>query len=294
MNSLQIEIFLAVAKYQNYSEASRQLFISQPAISKNIAALEEELGLRLFYRNSKSVQLTQEGTIIRNTLETMTETFRNVLDSVRSLSQESISLSVLFLEGLDVGHMIAPIITAMKEYPQVSFSFEFALIDTLLQNLNTGSTDIIVTFEDSIRKECDIDYFRLGRTQTGIILNKNDKLAAYPALSPELLQNVPIYCEPQYYKTFEKQLSAVNALFGFTPEQYHFVPDVDSQLLSVEIGLGISIVNHTKRIANNHILKFYPIESLSNDIVIAWKYDNDKVISSKLPLIARKCLSRSM
>lgn len=60
----QYKIFYAVAKTGNISKAAKDLFISQPAISKSIGKLEESLGLSLFTRNSRGVQLTTEGQVL--------------------------------------------------------------------------------------------------------------------------------------------------------------------------------------------------------------------------------------
>ena len=60
----QYKIFYAVAKAGNISKAAKELFISQPAISKTISKLEENLGVSLFTRNSRGVQLTAEGQVL--------------------------------------------------------------------------------------------------------------------------------------------------------------------------------------------------------------------------------------
>ena len=61
MNTVQLECFVTVAEHLNFSKASRVLKITQPAVSHQIQTLEEELGVKLFNRTSKSVTLTQEG-----------------------------------------------------------------------------------------------------------------------------------------------------------------------------------------------------------------------------------------
>ncbi len=60
----QYRIFFAVARTGNISRAAKELFISQPAISKSISKLEESLGVSLFMRNSRGVQLTAEGQLL--------------------------------------------------------------------------------------------------------------------------------------------------------------------------------------------------------------------------------------
>ena len=61
LNTTQLECFLAVANYLNFSRAAEHLKITQPAVSHQIGTLEDELETKLFHRTSKSVRLTREG-----------------------------------------------------------------------------------------------------------------------------------------------------------------------------------------------------------------------------------------
>ena len=61
MNTTQLECFLAVANFLNFSRAAEQLRITQPAVSYQVNTLEDELGAKLFERTSKAVRLTQAG-----------------------------------------------------------------------------------------------------------------------------------------------------------------------------------------------------------------------------------------
>lgn len=63
-NLSQYKIFFEVAKAGNISKAAKELYISQPAISKSISKLEDSLGVSLFTRNSRGVQMTEEGKLL--------------------------------------------------------------------------------------------------------------------------------------------------------------------------------------------------------------------------------------
>ena len=69
------KVFYEVAKYKNISQAAKMMNISQPAITQSIKKLENTLGLPLFYRKHKGVELTDEGEnlyeYIKNSIETM-------------------------------------------------------------------------------------------------------------------------------------------------------------------------------------------------------------------------------
>ena len=61
MNTTQLECFMEVANFLNFSRAAERLRITQPAVSHQISTLEDELGVKLFHRTSKSVRLTPAG-----------------------------------------------------------------------------------------------------------------------------------------------------------------------------------------------------------------------------------------
>ena len=61
MNSIQLEYFLCIAQTGSFTKASHKLFLTQPALSKQIRLLEEELGTLLFIRRPHGIRLTPEG-----------------------------------------------------------------------------------------------------------------------------------------------------------------------------------------------------------------------------------------
>lgn len=67
MNSLKI--FLEVANSNSFLEVSNKLYVSQPAISKSMSKLEENLNVTLFYRANKGISLTPSGEILYNYLK---------------------------------------------------------------------------------------------------------------------------------------------------------------------------------------------------------------------------------
>lgn len=73
MNLIQVEYFLAVAEKLNFTVAAKSLFISQPALSKQIKLLEEELDTQLFIRDSRKVMLTAAGKKFRADLRETVE-----------------------------------------------------------------------------------------------------------------------------------------------------------------------------------------------------------------------------
>ena len=80
----QYRIFYAVARAGNISRAAKELFISQPAISKSISKLEESLGIALFIRNSRGVSLTAEGQVLFQHVEAAFEALERGENELRA------------------------------------------------------------------------------------------------------------------------------------------------------------------------------------------------------------------
>ena len=86
MENRQIEIVLSVAKHMSFSEAAWDTSVSLSTVSKQISALESELGVRLFFRNAKSrVSLTPEGEALLPRFQEMQDLYEKVLLEVRRL-----------------------------------------------------------------------------------------------------------------------------------------------------------------------------------------------------------------
>ena len=101
---LQIEYFIAVAKSLNFTDAARNLYVSQPSLSKQIALLEKEIGVQLFNRSTRGVRLTPAGAVLYKELG-------NVLDTIHEAIEKS-SKKDLGEEGsITIGSLIPSIQT---------------------------------------------------------------------------------------------------------------------------------------------------------------------------------------
>lgn len=80
----QLRIFLAVAECCSFTGAARKLFVSHSTTSRAVAALERELGVRLFARDRHSVALTEAGKVLRAESERLLRTAEAAVDAVRA------------------------------------------------------------------------------------------------------------------------------------------------------------------------------------------------------------------
>lgn len=149
----QYRIFYEVARCGNISRAAKELYISQPAISKAIGKLEESLGTRLFLRNSRGVQLTPEGNVL----------FQHVTAAFDSLSRGEKELKRIHdfhIGQLKIGvsntlckYVLLPYLKSFVEkYPHVNITIESQSTAHTLEMLEARKIDIGLVAEPRARR----------------------------------------------------------------------------------------------------------------------------------------------
>ena len=149
----QYRIFYEVARCGNISRAAKELYISQPAISKALGKLEESLGTRLFLRNSRGVQLTPEGNVL----------FQHVAAAFDSLSRGEKELKRIHdfhIGQLKIGvsntlckYVLLPYLKSFVEkYPHVNITIESQSTAHTLEMLEARKIDIGLVAEPRARR----------------------------------------------------------------------------------------------------------------------------------------------
>ena len=171
MEIRNLRYFLAVAREENMSKAAASLHISQPALSKAIRSLEEELGKKLFLRHSFSIELTDEGVLLRDRAEDLV------------LMADKIEKEFLFLDDVTSGD----IYFGLAESYQVRHLADKGLLDFAL----------ICETPDS-RK---YDYILLPEADSfGVVMKSDCPLAKKKKIQAKDLKGLPLFCSEQSWK----------------------------------------------------------------------------------------------
>lgn len=145
MEIRQLKYFVGIAETGRFSDASKELFISQSAVSQQIKALEEELGTQLFIRYKHGVALTESG-------QELLPYARQVLKGVSDCYDRIADLKGLLCGELNVGltYTLEPYVREtmlqfMKTYPKVQLNAHYKNLGELLRKLRTGEIDIMLS-----------------------------------------------------------------------------------------------------------------------------------------------------
>jgi DNA-binding transcriptional LysR family regulator len=128
MYAYRLQVFRAVATHGSYSRAAREaLHISQPAVSKHVRMLEEELGVELFQRLGKQVELTEAGRIVLDYAEqvvALAEDTRRALLDLQGLQRGTLRLGASSTPGI---YLLPPVLAAFaRRYPGITLALEIA------------------------------------------------------------------------------------------------------------------------------------------------------------------------
>lgn len=145
-NISRISMFLAVAKHQSFAGAARALGVTGPALSKQVQALENQLGVRLLHRTTRQVTLTEEGAVYsekaRKALEDLDEA-RQQIQELKASPVGHIKMNVPMSFGEQ--YLARPIAGFARKYPEVTIDVDF---DDRKVDMIAEGYDIIVRIGD--------------------------------------------------------------------------------------------------------------------------------------------------
>jgi DNA-binding transcriptional LysR family regulator len=143
LEKFSLKVFRTVAEHLNFRKAAELLFLTQPAVTLQIKALEEELGIRLFDRAAGKVSLTKQGAILLCHAQKLA---RIALEAVQELSANEVQLSGTFALGVSttIAQYVLPRFLAifLAEHPRLQFSIHSANTDAIVQLLLDSKVSI--------------------------------------------------------------------------------------------------------------------------------------------------------
>ncbi|MCD5002196.1 LysR family transcriptional regulator [Enterococcus saccharolyticus] len=138
-------IFDAVAQNSSFSQAAKQLYLTQPAVSQSIMQLENELAVRLFKRTSKGVTLTQEGTLLYDYVHSaihLIESGENKVQELKTLTAGTITIGVG--DTISRYYLLPYLENFHRRYPDIKFKLINGTTSELCTILKTGQIDIAI------------------------------------------------------------------------------------------------------------------------------------------------------
>ena len=245
MTLAQIRCFLEVANCQSFSRAAARMFISQPAVSKQIRLLEEDLKLPLLDRSSAAPQLTEAGKLFYEFFRRSNEDFQGVWKQAKRLSRrEAGGLNIGCLDGWDITAMYPELQSISTDIgsaqsPNLFGYNHLQLVEKLLED----EIDLALSIDISLRRAPELSVRKMLSVPLVLLLSRQHPLADREALTLCDLRDEPFYViapEDDGENAMEELIVTVCQEAGFTPAVEH-VPSSASALMRLQGSVGAQL-----------------------------------------------------
>lgn len=273
----QIYYFCAVAKSKNFRAAANKIHISQPSLSRSIAALEEELGINLFDKQGRGVVLTKAGKIFL-------EDAQNILRQC-DIANTHIYEFVHGTGRIDIGYVFPLageyIPTHVRNFLNIpgnegiTFGFWQNYTPEIIEKLRDGSLD--VGFGGCVDR-MDLNFYPLFNQELIIVTSVDHPLAAMDEIPLEELENYPVIGYDRSSWMGKHTLSLYEK-FELEPNIVVEAPDEYGILSLVRQNFGIAIIPRTDILKDFKHVKIHPIKDhkLGHQIFMFWMKEREVV-----------------
>lgn len=187
-----LKYYLMVAREENITKAAKLLHITQPTLSRQLAQMEEELGVCLFDRGKHSITLTEDGMLLKRRAQEIIELVERTKQELRH-NVENLSGKIVIGSGETKSiHFLADWIAEFhQQYPQVIFDIYSSTADQIKEQIEKGLTDIgLLTEPVDVEK---YQFIRLPKKMKwGVLVRVDDVLAQKPYVKVNDLWDIPL------------------------------------------------------------------------------------------------------
>ncbi len=270
MENRLLKYFLVAAQEENITKAAEILHISQPALSKQIMQLEEELGAKLFVRGKRSLTLTEEGRFLRGRAQEIVslaeKTERDFRDGIVSYNG---IISIGMGETAASRQLARLAMEFSKNYPEVKFDFYSATADSVKERIEKGLLDAGLLIEPAVDLS-KYDFLRFAvKDRWGVLVSKDNPLFQKSSVSKEDLKNeclfVPFRMASRLEETFGISIHS-RSVFG----THNLLGNV-ATLVRENAGVALTIGGATE-LYDSREMTWKPFEpEISLSSVLVWK-----------------------
>ena len=282
MEYKKIAYFIAVAETLSFTRAAERMFVSQQTITKQIAQLEEELGVKLLERTTRSVTLTPIGKLCYEKFSVINAEIDEAVAQIRHANSiRGQQISVGFFSSFSSDSIIRPVMDKLRETaPDVSFSVQLYDMFELQSKLFDGEIDMCITTSKHWRMWKDVSVKQILSEPFYIVLSSSHPLANKTILKDDDLKNEVFF-----------RLKNAGALSSGTAEppmacrKVEYLDNFSTLKTRLELGDGFSALTRVFEGAYDPRFVYFPMPSgkeQHSEIICAYRTSESKPIIKKL------------
>jgi DNA-binding transcriptional LysR family regulator len=275
MKLAQIEYFLAASETLNFTAAAKTLYISQPALSKQIKAIEDEIGVRLFTRNKRKVCLTPAGVSFKHDLEAILTQLDSAVEKVRLINREKTGIiRIGCFQGAAIEDLIYQISEKNKvRMPEIKIIFHRGGFKEIREMLKNDEVDIILTLDFELKELYTYKTKVVFSKRTALFYSDKSMLAEIKNLCIADFGKVPLLTlSPEAsYGAYHNTINLIRKL-GLINQKIETYESWETMLTYLKMGYGFTVMFENINEKMNGLKQFMiPQSEFSNSIVAVWK-----------------------
>ncbi len=273
-----IRYFLAVASELHYRRAAEKLFISQPALSRQIKEMEALLGYPLLKRHNRKVSLTPAGALLQTEFSQHLNSLNHSILRAKQLHQGDIGDLRLGYVGSAMQQVIPSLLeTYQKQYPEIIYSLKEMENQNQLEALLTYQIDVGFVRLDQVPNE--IEKWTVLDEPFCLVLPEDHTMTKKKFKQLHQLSTAPfILFDPDYSPSYYDKVMRLFEESGFSPKVSHNTIHASSIYKLVEKGFGLSIVPASLKSEDLTGVKFIDLDNIPQRTQLSaiWNKDNKK------------------
>src|SRR5713101_5683347 len=243
MELRHLRYFVAVAEALNFTKASARLRVAQPALSRQMTDLEDELGVDLMKRSPRGVTLTAEGKLFLDEVRELLKQADESVERVRALARGQYGELHIGYAPVPTTEILPPALARFqKAAPRVKVLLHDLSSDELIAGLRNGTLELAIMGEPSGEQTAGIEFEILRTYPLGVAMTAAHPLARLKSIPLEKFAAEPLvglgrkdYSE--YYRVLERIFAPIHAKPRIAVE----CDSASSLITEVEAGRGIAL-----------------------------------------------------
>lgn len=257
----QLQYFKAVAAMQHMTNAAEKLNISQPALSKSIANMEQQLGVELFDRQGRSIVLNRYGLHFLESVDIILAEYSKVLEEFAEITKPGFGeVSFGFIHTLGMKVVPELMAKASQQYPNMQFTLTQSTSLRLLNLLEAGDIDLCLS-QKIESKILNIHWTELWTEELFVIVPENHRLAAKDYIKLVDIKDDP-FISIKRGNSLRQMVDTLFESVGITTNTTFSAEEMHTVAGFVAAGLGVSLIPHIQGLDQFNVKKLRVVDPL--------------------------------
>ncbi|MCL6454229.1 MAG: LysR family transcriptional regulator [Alicyclobacillus sp.] len=276
MELRQLAYFVAVAEELHFGRAAERVGMTQPPLSQQIRKLEEELGVRLFERSSRRVELSDAGRVYLEGVRRVFEDLRHAEQMARKAQTGDVGRLEVGFVGSATYDVLPNVIRQFQErHPQVELVLREMATPAQVEALLEGEIDLGFLRPPAAHPALDVRTVR--RDQCVAVVPATHGLARHQAVRMEDLRDERlVLVSRSIWPGLYDSIADLSRAAGFQPQVRLEVTEVQTAVGLVAAGLGVSILPGSTQHVHTRDVRYLPMVDPAPEVemALAWRRDN--------------------